>query len=58
MDDEKKGKSDDGWEVLDDQSGANQLEGGESGQSPRIALNDSVLREEDDQGWDEARREA
>ena len=53
----KKVKSDDGWEVLDDQVGARG--GGIEGyMSPRVALNDSVLREEDDQGWDEARREA
>jgi len=58
VDDEKKGKGDDGWEVLDDQPGAKKLEGGDIEHSPRIALNDSVLREEDDQGWDEARREA
>jgi hypothetical protein len=55
--DGKKGKSDDGWEVLDDHIGAKG--GGVEGHaSPRVALNDSVLREEDDQGWDEARREA
>lgn len=52
-----KVKSDDGWEVLDNQVGA---KGGgiEGHMSPRVALDDSVLREEDDQGWDEARREA
>jgi hypothetical protein len=55
--DGKKGKSDDGWEVLDDQLGV-KGGGAEGFASPRVALNDSVLREEDDQGWDEARREA
>ena len=53
----RKGKSDDGWEVLDDQGGV-KSGGVEDHASPRVALNDSVLREEDDQGWDEARREA
>ena len=55
--DGRKGKSDDGWEVLDDQGAVNSG-GVEDHASPRVALNDSVLREEDDQGWDEARREA
>jgi len=55
--DGRKGKSDDGWEVLDDQGGVKSA-GVEGHASPRVALNDSVLREEDDQGWDEARREA
>jgi hypothetical protein len=52
--DAKRGKSDDGWEVLEDQAGAKE----EDEQPPKVALNDSVLREEDDPGWDEARREA
>jgi hypothetical protein len=52
--DAKRGKSDDGWEVLEDQVGAKE----EDRQPPKAALSDSVLREEDDSGWDEARREA
>jgi hypothetical protein len=54
--DAKQGKSDDGWEVLDDQLEVKT--GVEGHASPRVILNDSVLREEDDQGWDETRREA
>jgi hypothetical protein len=51
----KQGKSDDGWEVLDEQAaGRKPVEGGEVS----AVMSDSVLREEDDQGWDEARREA
>jgi hypothetical protein len=51
----RQGKSDDGWEVLDEQTaGQKAVERGEV----VAVMSDSVLREEDDQGWDEARREA
>jgi hypothetical protein len=56
----RKGKSEDEWEVLEDSSG---IKGAEvPGDQPRVkaspGMADSVMREEDEQGWDEARREA
>jgi hypothetical protein len=58
--DGRKGKSEDEWEVLEDSSG---IKGAEvQGDQPRVkaspGMGDSVMREEDEQGWDEARREA
>ena len=53
----QKGKSDDGWEVLEDQAGVRKPEDVDHA-TQRLTLSDSGLRDEEDQGWDESRREA
>jgi len=49
--------SDDEWEVLDNQAGVRKPEDVDHA-TQRVALSDSGLRDEEDQAWDEARREA
>jgi len=53
----QKGMSDDEWEVLDNQAGVRKPEDVDHA-TQRVALSDSGLRDEEDQAWDEARREA
>jgi hypothetical protein len=53
------GKSDDGWEVLDGQDEKERVQPtGMMSKGSKEDLEGSVVGEERDEGWDEARREA
>lgn len=59
--DERRGKSDDGWEVLEEEAAMRVVEDKDRAGAGRAAnqnLSESIVGDDGDDGWEEARREA